>query len=337
MIDLLQDALSGIGVHVFADPWVLVFLLGVPLVAGVLRARRYASVDGGSDRLLGGLPTSLRARLAWVPGALLALAVSLLVIALARPQQGRTETRTTTEGIDIQLVVDTSSSMTSSSLGEDGLTNLEVVKEVVARFIKGRQDDRIGITSFAAYPRTESPLTLDRDALLECVRKIECVRANGPEDGTGIGVALGHAAVKLKDSEARSRVIVLLTDGEENRNEITPAEAATLCAQLGIKVYTIGAGRPLTADLFGRIYEAKYDTTMLEGVASETGGRFFRAKDKDALEGVYEEIDRLERTEIEDVGYTEYTDLYPWLLGPALVLLLLELLLSRGPWLEFSR
>ncbi|MCB9898948.1 MAG: VWA domain-containing protein [Planctomycetes bacterium] len=336
MSGVLGDVLGWFGVHVFGDPWVLLFLLLVPLVAWLLRRRRYTSVDGGSDRLFAGLPVSLRARLRFVPGLLLGLAVSLLVIALARPQQGRVETRTTTEGIDIQLVVDTSSSMTQSTL-EDGPSNLEVVKEVVASFVKSRPDDRLGLTSFAAYPRTESPLTLDHQALLERLREVQCVRAQGPEDGTSIGVALGHAAVKLRDSKAKSKVVVLLTDGEENGQEITPAEAAALCAELGVKVYTIAAGRPMSVDLFGRAFEVPYDTTMLEQVAATTGGRCFRAKDKDALAQVYEQIDRLERTEIEDVGFTEYVDLYPKLLGPALVLLLLELLLSRGPWLEFSR
>lgn len=336
MIDALRNVLAWFGIHAFEDPWVLLLLPALLAAVLLLRRRRDLPVDGGSDRLLSGLPVSLRARLAWLPGAVLAVTAGLLVLALARPQQGRVETRALTEGIDIQLVVDTSSSMTAQAL-EKGLTNLEVVKEVVADFIKSRGNDRMGIISFAGFPRTESPLTLDHAALLERLRAIETVRPNGPEDGTHIGVALGHAARKLKDSEAKSRIIVLLTDGEENGWTVTPAQSAALCAELGIKVYAVAAGREFATDLLGRTYEVPLRTELLEAVADVTGGRFFRAKDKDALQSVYTEIDALERTSILDVGFSEYVDLYPWFLVPASILLALHVLLVRGPWLEFAR
>ena len=321
---------------ILGDPAFLA--LAAPLLLLVLWARRRKprAVDGGSERVLAGLPRSLRARTSWLPTVLLLLGTLCVVVALARPLKGREEARVVTEGIDIMLVVDTSSSMLQEGL-ERGLTNLDVVKEVVSDFIRRREADRVGIVSFAALPRTECPLTLDQEAALSYLSQVQCVQANGPEDGTAIGTALGHAARKLKDSDSASKVIVLLTDGENNVLEVDPEEAAALCAELGIRVYTVGAGTHIQRDVFfGRNVEIELRTELLEAIAGTTGGRFFRAKDADALTGVYEEIDDLERTEREDLRYTDFDDLYPWFLVPALALLLLGMLLQRGPYLELA-
>lgn len=317
----------------FADPWLLLLLLPLIALAVFGWKRPPPALDGGSALLLAGLPATWRTRAHRVPAAFALLAASLLVLALARPQQGRQESRIVTEGIDVLLVVDISSSMSTEMSA--GLSNLEVVKEVVAEFVKARPDDRLGLVSFAHFPRTECPLTLDGEALLGFLRRLQTVRQNGPEDGTAIGVALGHAARKLMESDAKSRVVVLLTDGENNIHDVDPLAAAALCEDEGIKVYTIGAGRVLLRDEFyGRVYEAPLDTRLLEQIAETTGGRFFRAKDGEALKQVYAEIDRLEKTARSDVRYTEYDDLYPWVVLPAVLALLLELLLRRGPFLE---
>jgi len=233
------------------------------------------------------------------------------------------------------LMVDISSSMQEDGL-EPGVTNLDVVKEVVAEFVEARDFDRIELSTFAAYPRTECPLTLDKRSVVQQLDAVELVRRNGPEDGTAIGVALGHAARKLRDSDAASRIVVLLTDGEENQYEVDPGEAAALCKDLGIRVYTIGAGRKVGRNIWGQVQETPLRTDLLENIAAVTGGRFYRAKDADVLSQVYDEIDQLERTEREDVRYTDYDDLYHWLLIPAAALLALELLLRRGPYLELA-
>lgn len=319
----------------FAEPWFLLLLL--PLAAAVVwhRRRPAPAVDGGSARILGDLPASLRARAWWLPGAAATLAAALLIGALARPQTGRQETRVLTEGIDIMLVLDTSSSMLQPGLQQDQ-PNIKVVKAVVSDFAAGRMDDRLGLVTFAALPRTICPLTLDQQAVLGHLAAVECVRTNGPEDGTGIGAALGHAARKLMDSDARSKVIVLLTDGVENQFVIPPEEAAELCRSLGVRVYTIGAGVRGERNLLGMWQEHEMDTRMLEQVSELTGGEFFRARTADVLTEVYERIDALERTTREDLSFTDYDDRYRWLLAPAAVLLALELLLRRTLWLELA-
>jgi len=319
---------------VLGDPWFLLLLVPLgALLAWHLRRPRPA-VDGGSDRLLAGLPATWRTRAAFLPGVLAGLAGLLLIGALARPLKGREESRVVTEGIDIVLVLDTSSSMLDSSLRK-GVTNIEAVKATVAEFVKARPDDRLGLVTFAAWPRTECPLTLDRDSLLERLKAVKCVRPNSDEDGTGIGVALGQAALKLKNSDAKSKVVVLLTDGENNQYAIDPLEAAALCKDQGIKVHTVFAARNILQG--SRIFQRPtLADDLLQSIATTTGGRFFRVDDAQALQDTYAQIDQLERTPREDVRYTDYEDLYPWLLVPAALALVLELLLRRGPLLEFA-
>lgn len=318
-----------------AEPWFLALLAPLALVVVWQLGRRRAAVDGGSERLLAGLPRTLTQRTAWLPGALLVAAAVLLIVALARPQKGRQETKVITEGVDILLVVDISSSMTKEGL-EAGSENIEVVKRVVRRFADGRADDRLGLISFAKLPRTVCPLTLDNDAIAGHLRDLECVQTNGPDDGTAIGAALGHAARKLMDSDAETKLVLLLTDGVENQMQILPEEAAALCADLGIRVYTIGAGVNLVRDIFGNVREVELETAMLEHIAEVTDGRFYRARSASVLEQVYAEIDQLETTEREDVRYTDYDDLYQHLLLPAAALLALALLLGRGPYQELG-
>lgn len=320
----------------FGDPWFLALLAPLALFILWRRGRSQGAIDGGSEYVLADLPRTLRSRTTWLPGLLLTLSAVLIIVALARPLSGREEARVITEGIDILLVVDTSSSMLQDGL-ENDITNLDVVKEVIEGFVKTREDDRIGLMSFAALPRTECPLTLDQSAIVQHLRAIRCVRPNGPEDGTAIGIAVGNAARKLLDSDAKSKVIILLTDGEENVMLVDPNDAAAMCKDLGIRVYTVGAGTTIERNpLFNTQYEVAFRTELLESIAATTGGRFFRAKDADALAEVYEEISGLERTEREDIRYTDYDDLYHWFIVPAAACLLLAELLRRGPYLELA-
>jgi Ca-activated chloride channel family protein len=219
---------------------------------------------GGSERVLGALPATCAPASRWMPGVAACSPRVLIVAALARPLQGREESRVTTEGIDIVLAVDTSSSMLEQGL-QRGHTTLDVVKTVVADFVGKRRSDRLGLITFAAWPRTECPLTLDNEGVLARLAQVQCVRRNSEEDGTAIGVALGQAARKLKDSDAKSKVIVLLTDGQNNMLTVDPLEATALCKDLGIKVYTIGAGRQFeqtaagSARAVGRLPAARGD------------------------------------------------------------------------------
>jgi len=315
-----------------ADPWFLALLAPLALVIAWRFLRRSRAVDGGSMAVLGDLPRTLRARTTWLPGLVAVLASVLVIGALARPLQGREEARITAEGVDIMLVLDTSSSMLKEGL-ESGFSNLDVVKEVVADFVRGREHDRMGLITFAAYARTVCPPTLDRDALLQHLASVQSVTPNGQEDGTAIGIALGQAARKLRESDASSRVVILLTDGENNVELVHPRDAALLCKELGVKVYTIGAGQVYVPSLTGWV-KVDLETSLLEEIAATTSGRFYRARDTEALLDVYDEIDALERAELEDFRFTDFDDLYPWLLAPALGLLVLELLLRRGPYLE---
>ena len=305
-----------------ADP---AFLLAWPLVIAAAlygrlrwgRARARVSVLGGEAR------TSWRQRLAWVPLPLQLVALSLVVVALARPLRGDVETNSVAEGVDLALLVDRSSSMGHTDL-ERGRTRLEVVKDVVQDFAVRRMTDRegasdyVGLFTFARYPEQLCPFTLDVDAITGFLDGVELADDRN-EDGTGIGIALAKAVAVLRESEAESKVCVLLTDGENNLDLITPAQAAVLAAEEGVRVYTVFAGR-YVMDAFGRMREAELeiDTRDLENIAEVTGGRFFRARDRGALEAAYAEIEALERTPREELRYVEHYDLYPSLLLGAL-------------------
>lgn len=319
------------GTLLFGDPLFLLLLL--PLLAFVrwrarARARRGAA-DGASLHVVGGLPATWRTRTHWLPGALLALGAGVVVVALARPLEGRHQARVVTEGVDIVLVIDRSSSMLESSL-DPRVTNFQAVKEAAGAFVRGRPDDRLGLVTFARYARTECPLTLDEDAVLQVLAAVENARPRSEEDGTSIGIALGHAALKLRDSDAKSKVVVLLTDGlEMNAGIVDPSESAALCADLGIKVYTI-----LSVSPYLPAWDVQRAKALLESIAQATGGQAFSVRSADYLELAWDTIDQLERTAREDIRYTDYDDLYPSLMPWALLLLVLGAALARGPYME---
>jgi Ca-activated chloride channel homolog len=317
-----------------ADPWLLL-LLGTLLLLMPRRRRaaREAAVRYPSlDVLRAVAPRGAGTRRALL-GLLRAVVLGLAVVALARPQLGTAETTVHREGVDVVLAVDVSGSMLAEDFTIDGKrsSRLDAVKDVVRQFVADRPQDRIGLVLFAGRPYTQAPLTLDHGWLLQNLARASVGMI---EDGTAIGSALAAAINRLRASTAPSKFVVLLTDGQSNAGNITPETAAEAAAALGIKVYTVGAGSRGMApfpmkDFFGntvyRPMQVDIDEPTLEQIAQKTGARFFRATDFESLRQVYTEIDRAEKAPFEAPEFLDYREAYPWLLWPALALLLLEI------------
>jgi Ca-activated chloride channel family protein len=323
-----------------ADPALLAVLPCAGLVALWVRAR---GRPGARISLVSPVPVTLRQRLAFVPPLLQGLALVAASLALARPVRSNVQQSVHSEGIDIALALDRSGSMQFEDL-ERGRNRLEVVKEVVGEFARRRMTDREGaadsvaLIAFARYPQLLCPFTLDADALTGFLGGVALAQRE-EEDGTAIGVALAKAVAVLRESEARSRVCVLLTDGENNVDDITPDSAAELAAEEGIKVYTVFAARHVYSyhPFQGWVpTNAVPDTGELERMAQLTGGRFFRATDRAELADIYAEIERLERTPRSERRFEETHDLYPWLLFPALLAALGAQLARATLWRRLS-
>lgn len=242
------------------------------------------------------------------------IAMILVIIAMARPQSSFGQREITTEGIDIMLALDISGSMMAEDFKPDN--RLVVSKNVIREFVKGRQGDRIGLVAFSRQAFTQCPLTTDYQLLLQFIDKVDFGMV---EDGTAIGLALATAANRLISSDAKSKVIILLTDGANNAGQIDPITAAKAIAALGIKVYTIGAGTeglvdmPVIDPVFGKRYirtQSDIDEDLLQKVAAMTGGQFFRAKNSAALKDIYDQISAMEKTKIEVKEYYQYNELY---------------------------
>jgi Ca-activated chloride channel family protein len=316
----------------FEDPWVLSLLLLLPVVYWLRRvierrrtgALRYSAVDSviaageGRNRWAHRVPEVLR----W-------FALAALIFALARPQTGITSENILTEGIDIVLVLDISSSMLAEDLDPN---RLEAAKVVAADFVTGRRNDRVGLVAFAGEAFTQAPLTLDYSVVTSLVKELD---PGMVEDGTAVGMGLVTAVKRLQASDAASRVVVLLTDGRSNRGEIGPVTAARMAEALGVRVYTIGAGSRGTARVpvqGGRVYatmRVDIDEETLQEVAEITNGKYFRATDTESLAAIYAEIDELERTEIEVENFTQYSEQFPLVLGFGLLLIIGEVALSQ--------
>ena len=263
------------------------------------------------------------------------LGLLLLVLALARPQAGREKREMSAEGIDIMLTLDVSSSMELNDLDNGERSRLAVAKEVVSDFVGGRYSDRIGMVVFAGESFTQCPLTLDYDVLTSFLQGVQI--ADESWDGTAIGMALINATNRLRESEGRSQVVILLTDGVNNAGEIEPLTAAEVAEAVGVRVYTIGVGsdgsirRPVQG-IFGTRYQTvqvEIDEETLRAVAQRTGGKYYRATSEEKLEAIYREIGELETTEITSEVHVEYSERYPHFLWPGLLLLLIEVLLSN--------
>ena len=277
-------------------------------------------------------PRTVRYYLRHLPFALRAAAFALLVVALARPQDVEQNVRTNTEGIDIMLAIDVSGSMLARDFKPDRIT---AAKEVAGSFIADRYGDRIGLVAFAGEAFTQSPLTTDQSTLQTLLARI---RSGLIEDGTAIGNGLATAINRLRESDAKSKVIILLTDGVNNQGQIAPMTAAEIAKAQGIRVYTIGVGTegmaPYPAiDMFGNLtfvnQKVEIDEKVLKAISDMTGGRYFRATDKEKLKAVYDEINQLEKSKIEVMEHISYHELFlTWALA-ALGLLFAEFLLSN--------
>lgn len=311
------------------------------------RSRRRPSLQVSTVSVFKTLRPSWRTRLLSLPTLLMALGLGLIVAALARPQTSDTKTRRNVEGIDIVIALDVSDSMLIEDMRP--LNRLEAAKEVIKKFVEKRSSDRIGIVIFAGESFTLVPPTLDYPMLVSRIEEITTAQEARIKDGTAIGVALANAAGRLKDSQAKSRVIIFLTDGENNSGTIDPETALEIAKGYGLKIYSIGLGKdgktriPIyQTDVFGnRIktyqpFESSVNEELLGKMASDTGGRYFRAEREDALSGVFRDIDSLEKTKVQVNQFTRYNEHFPpWLMTGlglyALGLILGQSFLRRSP------
>jgi Ca-activated chloride channel family protein len=319
----------------FEDPWVFVFFIVIPLML------LYWWKSLGSSQIIYSsieilkkmkMPSSLLFRKGLI--VIRCVAITLFILALARPQAGIKSTEISAEGVDIMLCLDTSGSMQALDFKDNGkpVTRLKVVKKVVSEFIQGRKNDRIGMVVFGEEAFTQCPLTLDYGVLLSFLDSIEIGMAG---DSTAIGSAIAVCVKRLKDLKSKSKVIILLTDGRNNTGAINPLTAASIAKTYNIKIYTIGVGTegeaPFLVDsFFGKQYvyqKVDLDEDTLKEIAKTTGSRYFRATNTEALENIYKQIDAMEKTEIKIKEYMEYEELFNYFLIPGLCLLLLEIIL----------
>ncbi len=320
----------------FAHPIFFILILFIPVLLF------FSNSSGGRIRFssLNLIKKSSRSSQYFHPRSLLkvlrALTLILFICALARPQKGKTFSEVNSEGIDIILALDTSLSMQALDFKIDGnpVDRLTIVKQVVQSFIKERKGDRMGLVVFGEEAFTQCPLTLDHGILVDFVDKMEIGMAG---QATAIGQSIGLSINRLKDVTGKSKIIILLTDGSNTAGVISPLKAAELAKKFNVKIYTIGVGTKgkapfLVNTILGKQYEyreVEIDEKTLKEMADLTGGRYFRATDKTELEGIYKEIDSLEKTEIKVKEYTEYNEIFAWFLLPGLIFLLLEIILSQ--------
>ena len=346
----LPDWLPANSALTFAQPWLLLLLLAVPMLA-YLRGRSgpAAALTFSSTATLHSLGKTSAARAGKFLRSVFWLSLALFAIALARPQLGKSLTQVEASGIDIMLVLDVSGSMLTKdfTVGGDQATRVDAIREVTRKFIEARPNDRIGMIAFAGRPYVVSPMTLDHDWLLQ---NLERVRIGLVEDGTAIGSAMAAAANRLNDKRSKSRVIVLLTDGENNAGKIPPNTAAEAIKALKIRFYAIGAGingtapapvfnsqtgKPFT-DMFGNIMyqnqRVQFNEAGLKEVAKIADGQFFRATDTKSLEQIFRDIDKLEKTTVAVKKYQQYRDLFPACIMAGCGLLVAQILLSQTIW-----
>lgn len=328
----------------FASPYYLWLLSAlVPMIAYYVwrTLRGGAAIQISSVEGVAGAPKTVRYYLRHLPFVLRIGAMALVIVALARPQDVERLSRSNTEGIDIMLAIDVSGSMLARDFRPDRIT---AAKEVAGAFIADRYGDRIGLVAFAGEAFTQSPLTTDQGTLQTLLARI---RSGLIEDGTAIGNGLATAINRLRESEAKSKVIILLTDGVNNAGEIAPQTAAEIAKSQGIRVYTIGVGTigmaPYPAvDIYGTptggtvMAKVEIDEKVLQAIADLTGGQYFRATDKAKLKAIYDEINRLEKSKVEVTEHVTYHEQFlAWVLAGLLLLtlefLLRTLLLKRIP------
>ena len=321
----------------FEDPWLLLFMLMLPYMAFKGKKKQQATINYSTIGTLQSIRTAQVDFFSALPLILRILSVMLLILALARPQEGHKSQEILSVGVDIMLALDTSGSMQALDFikNEKRDTRLAMVKDVVSKFIENRPNDRIGMVVFGSEAYTQCPLTLDQGILQSFLSKLDIGMAG---DSTAIGSAVGIAVKRLKDLESDSKVIILLTDGRNNAGSLPPVQAAQTAKAFGIKIHTIGVGTHgkapfLVNSIFGQRYvyqEVDIDENTLKEISNLTGGQYFRATDLESLKSIYKQIDQMEKSEVKVLDHSEYTELFHYFLIPGILLLLTEIILSNS-------
>jgi Ca-activated chloride channel family protein len=328
----------------------LIFLIPLIIALGYYfwsLKSKLATLQFSSLASVKNMPKSIRVYLQHLPVLLKGVAIVLAILALARPQQADTKIKKNVEGIDIVIAFDISDSMLIEDMKP--LNRLEAAKERIQEFVSKRTSDKIGVVIFAGEAFTLVPPTLDYDLLLNRVSEITTAQSARIKEGTALGVGLANAVARLKDSQAKTRIVIFMTDGENNSGTIDPETGLELAKGYGLKIYSIGLGKdgptriPVYAkDFMGnkiktyQPFESTVNEELLKKMADETGGRYYRATKEDSLKGVFDEIDKLEKTKMDVNKYTKYTELFQGLLKWSLLLYILSWVLSstwlrRGP------
>ncbi|MDF1545735.1 MAG: VWA domain-containing protein [bacterium] len=335
---------SGLSLNLFdavetVIPATLIFGVGIVLILLMVLQRfkqkraQSAAIKYSDLRIVKRAARTNKQRFRFLLTVLRILAVALFIVAFARPRSGTEYQEITSEGVDIMLLLDVSSSMQAEDFKPNN--RLFVAKEEIKNFIGKRLNDRIGLVVFARYAYTQCPLTTDYGVLLNFVDQVDFGLV---EDGTAIGMATATAVNRLRESDSETKIIVLLTDGDNNAGEIDPITAATLASTFDIKIYAIGVGKsgnvmfPYQDPLFGKRYiyqPTKIDEESLREIAARTGGKYFRAQSEDELEEIYGLIDNLEKTEVKVAAHIQYKELFHYFVYVGLALLLLELILAN--------
>jgi Ca-activated chloride channel family protein len=323
----------------FAHPWLLLLLLLLPLLAWLKGKRgRPPAFVYSSVQLVRSVLNVTRSRSGGFLVALRWFALALLIIALAQPRLTKSETKVSASGIDIAVAIDLSGSMASEDFEtSDGRVNrIDMAKTVLKKFIDKRPDDRIGLVAFATQAYIAAPLTLDHDFLQQNLERLELNSINGSQ--TAIGSGLSTAINRLRELKSKSKIVILMTDGQNNAGKIAPLTAAEAAKSLGVKVYTIGIGMrgtaPMPVYMGGRKVgyqpmQVDIDEDTLAKIAQMTGGKYYRADSTENFQKIYAEIDKLEKSEAEIKKYTQFHELFPWFLNPGLGLVLVEIVLRN--------
>ncbi len=326
----------------FAYPWVLILLVGIPILAWLKGKanRQKAAFLYSSVQLVRGMTNLNRSNVGRMLLRLRWICLSLLILAAAQPRIPEGEAKVNASGIDIVLCLDLSGSMAAEDFELNGVpvNRLVIAKDVIHKFVEKRVNDRIGLVAFAGKPYIAAPITLDHDFLLQNLDRLEL---GVIEDGTAIGSGLAAALNRIRELKSKSRIVILMTDGQNNAGKVPPIAAAEAAEALHVKVYTIGVGTRGTAyvpyvNAFGQRSRATQkvdiDEDTLTKVAQRTGGKYYRADNTAALGTIYDEIDKLERTDSERKKFQHYHELFPWFILGGLVIFLLEVILGNTVW-----
>lgn len=320
-------------------PPIVIFLVGALIIAAMLyfhlrkKKSQTAAIKYSDLRIVKRASRSGRQRFRTVLIALRLLAIAFFIVAFARPRSGTEYKQVTSEGIDIMLALDVSSSMQAEDFKPHN--RLYVAKEEIKKFIERRVNDRIGLVVFARYSYTQCPLTTDYGVLLNFVDQVDFGLV---EDGTAIGMAIANGVNRLRETDSKSKIMILLTDGDNNAGEIDPITAANLAKAMGIKIYTIGAGKPGNAmypyqdPVFGKRYvyqPTKIDEESLKKIAEITDGQYFRARSGKELESIYDKIDNMEKTKVKTASHIQYKELFQYFTYLGLIFLVLEVVLAN--------